>query len=96
MAKSEITPWAAAAKAIRKDLKQAFPDTKFKVTSCSFSMGDAVDVRWTNGPTVEEVDRITQKYQYGRFDGMTDSYSMNNTREDIPQAKYVQCQRGKS
>lgn len=32
---------------------------------------------------------IVGKYQYGRFDGMTDSYEYTNSRKDIPQAKYV-------
>lgn len=93
MAKRELTPWAAAAKAIRGELKEAFPETKFKVTSTSFSMGDAVDVRWTGGPSVEEVEQFTRKYQYGHFDGMTDIYDMSNSRDDLPQAKYVQTHR---
>ena len=38
-----------------------------------------VYVRWTDGPAVECVDDIINRYQAGRFDGMTDSYNYSNT-----------------
>jgi hypothetical protein len=85
---------AQAAKAIRNELKAAFPGVTFKVTSDSFSMGDSVDIRWTNGPTSEAVNAITRKYQYGHFDGMVDLYEYSNKRQDIPQSKFVQTDRG--
>lgn len=84
---------AAAAAAIRVELKESFPNVKFKVTSDSFSMGDSVHVSWTDGPTARQVDEIVKKYQYGRFNGMEDIYEYTNNREDIPQAKYVQTGR---
>lgn len=96
MAKRELSSQAAAAALIRKELKAAFPYTTFKVTSSSFSMGDSVDISWTDGPTSAQVEKITRKYQYGDFDGMIDLYEYTNTRDDIPQSKYVQCQRGRS
>jgi len=79
---------AEAAKLIRKDLKEAFPSMKFKVTSESFSMGDSVNVRWMNGPTSKEVDKIIRKYQYGHFNGMEDIYEYSN-QADFPQSKFV-------
>lgn len=84
---------ALCAKAIRNELKKAYPNTKFSVTSESFSMGNAVRINWDNGPTVEMVDAITGKYEYGHFDGMTDSYEYSNRRNDIPQIKYVTTNR---
>jgi hypothetical protein len=93
MAKRELSNQAAAAKQIRATLKQAFPGVTFKVTSDSFSGGDSVDIRWTNGPTTAQVDALTRQHQYGHFDGMIDLYEYSNTRQDIPQAKYVQTQR---
>jgi len=84
---------ARAASCIRKDLKNHFPTVKFSVTSQSFSGGDSVRIRWENGPTHESVNKIVIKYQYGKFDGMTDCYDNTNTRSDIPQSKYVQCHR---
>lgn len=83
---------AEAAKLIRKDLKEAFPTIKFKVTSQSFSMGDSVDVRYVDGPTTKQVDEIIRKYQYGSFNGMEDIYEHTN-KQDFPQSKYVHSQR---
>lgn len=68
-----------AAKNIRIELKRAFPVVKFSVTSKSYSMGNSVDVSWTDGPTAQQVDQIINKYEAGSFDGMTDSYSYEDT-----------------
>jgi len=83
----------AAAKAIRKELKAAFPGVKFSARSSSFSMGDSVDVRWVDGPRTTEVDSIIGKYQYGSFDGMIDLYTSDNRIEGLPQSKYVMSSR---
>ena len=96
MATREKSEHAAAAQAIRQDLKKAFPGVKFRVRSSSFSMGNSVDVDWTDGPTRSEVDRIIGRYQYGHFDGMQDLYEYSNRRDDLPQAKYVSGSRSMS
>jgi hypothetical protein len=80
---------AQTATAIRRELKTAFPLTKFRVTSDNFSGGNAVRINWVDGPTYDEVSRLTVKYEYGRFDGMWDLYEYTNVRDDIPQVKYV-------
>ena len=85
----KISSHAAAAKAIREELKKEFDGVKFSVKSDSFSMGNSVRISWTDGPTKEGVRNITNKYQYGHFDGMTDMYESSNNIDDIPQAKYV-------
>lgn len=74
-----------ASQAIKKELKAAFPNTKFSVR------GDynSVTVSYTDGPTSDSVSNITCKYKMGRFDGMTDSYEYTNRRDDIPQVSYV-------
>lgn len=84
-----------AAKNIRLELKAAYPATKFSVTTKRFSMGNSIDVRWTDGPTVEQVNKIARKYQYGEFDGMTDcyNYSRSDFNEQHGGAKYVQVTR---
>ena len=84
---------ANCATAIREELKKEFAGVKFKVTSQNFSGGDSVHITWENGPTTDEVEVFTSKYQYGRFDGMTDSYEYSNSREDLPQSKYIQTRR---
>lgn len=87
--KGKSSSHAATAAAIKAELKAAFPNCKFSVTSDSFSQGDATRIHWTDGPTVNEVENISQKYQYGHFNGMTDSYESSNSRDDIPQVKFV-------
>lgn len=84
---------ANCASAIREELKTNFPNVKFTVKSSNFSGGDSVHIGWTEGPTTLEVSAITSKYQYGRFDGMTDMYEYSNSIEGLPQSKYVQTQR---
>ena len=81
----------AATKNIRIELKRAFPAVKFSVTSSTFSMGDSIDVSWTDGPTSSQVREIIGKYKAGSFDGMTDSYEYSNNAwtDAFGDAKYV-------
>lgn len=91
--KKQPSNHALAAKAIRQEVKQAFPLVAFRIKSRSFSGGSAIDVEWTNGPTSDTVTKLVSKYQYGHFDVMTDCYDITNSRNDIPQVKYVQIRR---
>lgn len=87
-----------ATKNIRTELKVVFPAVKFSVTSETFSMGDAIRISWTDGPTTAEVDAITKKYQAGSFDGMTDCYNYGNDpfNDLFGDAKYVTVSRDES
>lgn len=85
-----LTEAAQAAKEIRKELKAI--NVKASVKSQTFSMGNSVDVYVTDlSPEIEEqVQSICKKYQYGHFDGMTDSYEISNLNSNlVAQAKYV-------
>ena len=85
----ELSPHAAAAAAIREELKKL--GVKAKVKSESFAGGDAVDV-YLEDVHPERADAIktaVKKYQYGEFDGMTDCYNYTNRDDSIPQVKYV-------
>jgi hypothetical protein len=84
---------AQCAAAVRRDLKEKYPSIKFGVRSESFSMGDAVNVKWIDGPLQEEVASLLAKYQSGQFNSMEDYYEFTNSRDDIPQTKYLQCTR---
>ncbi len=75
---------AAAAKQIRIELKAAFPGIKFSVRTETYSMGNSINISWTNGPTQKAVNLIVKKYEYGRFDGMTDSSSVEDTLMSMP------------
>jgi len=94
--KGKKSSHAAASAAIRQELKKAFPHTNFSVRSESYAGGDSVRVSWDDGPTSAEVEAISGKYQYGSFDGMEDIYKYTNSRDDIPQTKYVSESRGMS
>lgn len=91
-----LSEQAQAAKAIRTKLKATWPGVTFKVTSESFAGGNAVDVRWTDGPTDRQVESLIHWHEEGTFDGMTDSYTYDRIHPNIPQAKYVQTQRSYS
>jgi hypothetical protein len=91
--KRTLTGAALCALAIREELKKEFPAVKFSVKSSNFAGGNSVHISWNEGPTSREVDVFTNKYQYGSFDGMTDMYNYSNTREDLPQSKYVSTRR---
>ena len=82
-----------AAKAIRKELKNKFPGTKFSVTSQSYSMGNSVRISYENGPTSSSVNELVDKYQDGDFDGMEDLYNYRSNPDNLPRAKYVIVQR---
>jgi len=79
-----------AAKLIRSDLKKHFPQTKFSVRSAHYT---TVRIGWTNNESIKEIEKLTARYEMGQFNGMTDSYDYSNSRNDIPQVKYVFCER---
>ena len=55
---------------IRKELRKAFPGVKFSVTSTY----NSIHVKWTDGPTVKQVQAVTGRYEEGRYDGMQDLF----------------------
>lgn len=86
---------ARASANIKTELQIAFPSVNFSVKSNSFSMGDSVNVSWTDGPTQKQVEEITGKYQRGSFNGMIDMYESDNSPYSdavstwLGQSKYV-------
>lgn len=88
-----LSPAARAAKAIREELKGLFPTVKFSIRSRRFSMGNSVEISWTDGPTDKEVSEVVGKYEAGSFDPMQDMYVYDNRNNGLPQAKYVNTQR---
>ena len=63
---------AETAKLVRAALKDAFPGVKFSVRGKSYAGGASIDVRWTDGPTSAEVERVAKRYEGADFDGMVD------------------------
>lgn len=90
-----LTQSAQTALLIRKILKKEYPMVKFSVTSDNFANGNSVDVRWEDGIPSSKLESFLRQFEYGSFDGMTDSYNYDNHKEH-PQAKYVMSQRSLS
>lgn len=63
---------ADAAALIRKNLKAAFPGTKFSVRSARFSQGSSIDVTYTDGPVKTAVEAIAEAYGSRGYDGMNE------------------------
>ena len=89
----ELTEAARCAKLIREDLKKAFPQIKFKVTSSNYSMGNSVDIDYTDGVESDKIKAIILKYEDGYFNGMDDSYNHYKNPDNIPRAKYIHVNR---
>jgi hypothetical protein len=75
------------AQCIREALKSAFPGFRFSVTTSYASMTSSTHIKWTDGPTEPEVERITNRFTSKSFDGMTDS---TNYHEQIVAGQRVQ------
>lgn len=83
------TRHAEVATLIRRELKKhGIPG---KVRSRTASMMTAVDVYLDDQlpATVQAIREHCAQYQYGHFDGMQDLYENSNTRDDIPQVKFI-------
>lgn len=68
------------AKLVRKALKVAFPGIKFSVRTKTYTGGASITVTWTDGPTQDDVKKVTNRFEGGYFDGMTD-YAGGHTHE---------------
>ncbi len=91
--KRPLTQAAQASKQIKKLLSEKYPAIKFSVKSSNYSGGNSVDISWNLGPVASEIEKLVSKYQCGHFDGMIDCYEYSNSRTDVPQSKFVFCQR---
>ncbi len=95
--KSDPSRHALGAKNLKLDLEKNFPGVKFSVRSDSFSMGDAIRVSWTDGPTTDQVSMIGDRYQHGHFNGMEDIYEYDHEGDySRGSAKYVSYSRDTS
>lgn len=81
-----------AAKAAKKDVIALIGKERFvSARSESYSMGSSITVVCRNVTPEErkQVSALVRKYQYGHFDGMTDSYEYSNRDESLPQVKFA-------
>ena len=94
----KVNALVAAARNIRKELAAAFPGVKFSVRNSRYSGGNSLRVAWMDGPQTAQVDEIVSKYEFGRFDGMDDSYRFNDSAwtDAFGGAYYVMTSRSES
>lgn len=92
---SKKSTWALGSKNLKTELTREFPGIDFKVKSKSYSGGCSMSVYWTDGPTAEMVEKISNKYEYCTFDGMRDleEYKDNPFSDIFGGAKYVSTAR---
>jgi len=82
---------ALTAQAIRKDLKRAYPTTKFTVHSKNYSGGDSISIHYVQtvtGAKEKDIEALLSKYVAGHFDGMTDCYNYNSDNQELT-TKYL-------
>lgn len=77
-----VSEAAKCSQLIKSILKKEYPSIKFSVRS-------------SNGIPSKELDSFLRQFEYGSFDGMTDTYNYDNKREH-PQAKYIMSHRSLS
>jgi hypothetical protein len=81
------------AEVIRNSLKNEFPLVKWEVRSL---MEIGVYISWTDGPVVEKVEKIVNKYQCGHYNKQKNRYEYSNIRDTVPQVKYLLTSRSMS
>ena len=60
---------------IKRILSLEYPGTKFGAVT----RGNALDIRWADGPSLIAVNSILRLFEAGHFDGMTDMYEYRTT-----------------
>jgi hypothetical protein len=58
---------------LRIELKEAFPKVRFSVVNNGGTFFASASVKWTDGPTVEEVGGVVRKFETTKLDPYTDS-----------------------
>jgi hypothetical protein len=79
---------------IKKRLTQLYPSVKFSVRGEWFSMGNAIRVAWTDGPTEKPVQAFIDQFKSGSFNSMEDIYEYK--RDSQFDGKYISTSRNVS
>lgn len=88
--KKQLTEVAQCAKLIREELKRDYPTIKFTVRSENYSMGNSIDVSFSDRyDLLKEIEDKLNKYQDGKFDGMTDCYDYSPNPHNLPRTKFL-------
>ncbi|MBF4587987.1 LPD29 domain-containing protein [Curtobacterium sp. VKM Ac-2887] len=74
-----ILPTKAVAALLRKELRNRFPGVKFSVRCATGTAAAWINVTYDDGPTHQQVQAITGRFEGRSFNGQTDSYDDNGT-----------------
>jgi hypothetical protein len=77
MSNRQYLSCAETAKMVRAALKESFPGVKFSVKSSVYSGGASINIRYTDGPTYDQVKLVAGMFEGAYFDGMTDYKGSN-------------------
>ena len=85
----KLTPAAQVAKLLKAKAKSL--KLEVKASSKNFSGGNSVDIKVLKGSdkSFNELKEYSSQFKSGHFDGMNDIYEYSNSRDDIPQTKYL-------
>jgi hypothetical protein len=85
----KLTPAAQVAKLLKAKAK--FLKLEVKASSKNFSGGDSVNIKVLKGSdkSFNELKEYSSQFEQGHFNGMNDIYEYSNSRDDIPQTKYL-------
>lgn len=75
-AEQESNAFVRGIKNIRTLLKRAFPTVKFSVRKTSHR---SINISWTDGPTIGQVEQYTRQFEAGRFNFVDDMYDYKRT-----------------
>ena len=91
--KEEIMKKLSKAAQVSKLLKAKAKSLGLEVRASSknFSGGNSVDIKVLKGSdkSSNELKEYSSQFKEGKFDGMNDIYEYTNSRDDIPQTKYL-------
>lgn len=76
---TQVITTTETAKAIRHILKNKFAGVKFTVRSSSFAGGNAVDIKWIDGPTEKKIESAIKNIGGVRFITCKREYSIEFT-----------------
>lgn len=76
------------AKIVREQLAKSYPGVKFSVKSKKYSGGSSIDVEYTDGPALKDVEKLIGHYEGARMNAMEDLKEYRNTTHNGEQ---VQC-----
>ena len=78
-------PIQVAAKVLRVELAQMFPDAPFSVRIDQYSGGERIDVNWVDGPSTYSVEAMLPKYKKKRAGDSSPQITITHPRLGTPQ-----------